>query len=281
MKRRKRKPKERRPEPKVGSCMDIYLGSIGNGNLLSQEEEAELARRFREENDLEARDRLIVANLRLVVSLARKYSTKTRALEDLIEEGNLGLIKAAAKYNPQEGTRFSTYASYWIEQSIRRAITTSSKIIRLPAYMVETIGRWRRASAILEEELKRKPMSEEIARRIGFPAKRIAILLKALSVYSVTSPPESSDGMVLEGLVIHAKTKTPDEICIENDTRMEIQESMDRLSQRELDILNLRFGLEDGKIHTLNEVGRRMQVTRERVRQIVADAIAKLMQKTE
>ncbi|MDO4629612.1 MAG: RNA polymerase sigma factor RpoD/SigA [Planctomycetia bacterium] len=257
------------------SVMDRYLCEINDSRLLTAEEEKELALRI-EAGDEDARNQLVEANLRLVVNIARIFSGRGWAMEDLIEEGNLGLIRAANNYRLSEGTRFSTYASYWIQQAIHRAIINNSKLIRLPAYMVEIISKWRRATVLLEEELHRPPYSEEIARRIGLPKKRMALTLKALNAYKVAPSPDNADGYGLDATIVDDREQSPDDILMERNLLEKIHEELHKLSERELQVLVLRFGLEDGREHTLTEVGNSLKITRERVRQISIDAIEKL-----
>ncbi|MGN1273531.1 MAG: RNA polymerase sigma factor RpoD/SigA [Thermoguttaceae bacterium] len=271
---------EREANSKLMSGMDMYLSDIHDKELLSAEEERALAERIAA-GDEDARNELVQANLRLVANIARSYANKGWHIEDLVEEGNLGLIRAATNYRVNEGTRFSTYASYWINQAIRRAMINSSKLIRLPAYMVEIISKWRRAAVLLEEELHRVPFSEEIARRIGLPRKRLTLTLKALNAYKVAPGPELADGLGLDGTVVDERERTPEDIFIERNTIEKIQEELGKLTEREAMVLRLRYGLVDGQAYTLREVGRKLKITRERVRQISIDAIAKLGNKFE
>ncbi len=262
-------------ESKLQSGMDTYLTNINNISLLTAEQERELAIRIKA-GDRDARNQLVEANLRLVVNMARLYNGKGWHIDDLIEEGNLGLIKAADNYNISEGTRFSTYASYWINQAMHRAMINSSKLIRLPAYMVEIICKWRRAIPLLESELHRPPYSEEIARRIGLPRKRMSITLKALNAYKIAPPPDTPDGLGLEGIIADGRDLTPDDVCMEKNNLQKVHEELGHLSERESTVLKLRYGLIDNKEHTLRDVGLTLKITRERVRQISLDAIAKL-----
>lgn len=271
---------EQDSDSKLLSGMDMYLTDIHDKDLLSAEEERALAERIAA-GDEEARNELVQANLRLVVNIARAYANRGWHIEDLVEEGNLGLIRAASNYRVNEGTRFSTYASYWINQAIRRAMINSSKLIRLPAYMVEIINKWRRASVILEEELHRPPFSEEIARRIGLPRKRLILTIKALNAYKVAPGPELADGLGLDGTVVDDRERTPEDIFIERNTIEKIQEELEHLTEREAMVLRLRFGLVDGQAYTLRDVGDKLNLTRERVRQISIEAISKLGNKFE
>src|ERR1700675_2718998 len=180
----------RRPRgPSVQSPLETYLREINETALLSADEEKELARRI-EDGDSEARDRMVRANLRLVVNIARRYRSTGLGLQDLIEEGNLGLLRAVEGFDPSMNTRFSTYASYWIKQSIKRALENTAKTIRIPAYMVELLAKWKRATAQLQEKCGRAPTSEEVARCLGVSAKRVQMVQKALRIYNATTQEE-------------------------------------------------------------------------------------------
>lgn len=278
MKRKKTVQEEFESDSKLQSGMDTYLTNINNINLLSAEDERILAERILA-GDSNARNELVEANLRLVVNIARMFNGKGWHIEDLIEEGNLGLIKAADNYRVSEGTRFSTYASYWIHQAIHRAMMNSSRLIRLPAYMMEIISKWRRAIPLLEEELHRPPHSEEIARRIGLPRKRMALTLRALDAYKIAPPPETPDGFGLEGIVSDDRGQAPDDVCMVKNNIEKVHEGLNQLTEREAKVLRLRYGLLDNKEHTLRDVGQQLQITRERVRQISLDALEKLRNK--
>ena len=227
--------------------------------------------------DAQARDRMVRANLRLVVNIARSYVGKGLALQDLIEEGNLGLLRAVEGFDPDMGTRFSTYASYWIKQSIKRALINSSKTIRIPAYMVELLSKWRRATARLNEELGRMPTQEEIGRILGLPKKKLPIIKKAIQVYNATPQSDQSEsGWSLGEMVMDERVKSPDEAMIDHDVLKTAIELVGKLDAREATVLKMRFGLDDTLPHTLKEIGAELGLTRERVRQIETEALAKL-----
>src|SRR5262245_16221373 len=201
------------PEPPLTT----YLREIRATPLLGREEERELARRAGG-GDTAARERMVRANLRLVVSLARGYAGRGLPLEDLVAEGNLGLLRAAEGFDPGRGTRFSTYASYWVRQSIQRALVNTARTIRLPAYLAALLARWRRASTRLQEELGRPPTQEEIARSLGLPEAKLSILQKAIRVYSPAPPPDHAEsGCSLDEMVVDGNTKTPDTEMVEAD----------------------------------------------------------------
>src|SRR5271156_2727599 len=201
----------RRPRgPSVQSPLETYLREINETALLNADEEKMLARRI-EEGDSEARDRMVRANLRLVVNIARSYTGKGLGLQDLIEEGNLGLLRAVEGFDPSMNTRFSTYASYWIKQSSKRARGNPAKPIRIPAYMVELLAKWRRASSKLQEELGRAPTQEEIAKSLNLPKKKLAIIKKAIRVYNSAPQSDQSDsGWSLDEMLMDGNTKSPD-----------------------------------------------------------------------
>jgi len=274
--RPKRKIKRRRRRgPR--SALEAYLREINETPLLKPEEEKELARRVAQ-GDPEARDRMIRANLRLVVNIARNYAGKGLPLQDLIEEGNLGLLRAVEGFDPDMNTRFSTYASYWIRQSIKRALINSAKSIRIPAYMVELLSKWRRAQTELEEALKRPPTHEEIARHLGISAKKMEIVRRAMEVYDAISQSEQTedDGYSLGDLLTDERSRSPDELLADADVLQKALELLDKLDEREAAIIRMRYGLGDEDPRTLKEIGQMLGLTRERVRQIEHEALQKI-----
>lgn len=258
------------------SPLETYLREINETPLLSAKEERELARGIGQ-GDVRARDHMVRANLRLVVNIARGYIGKGLGLQDLIEEGNLGLLRAVEGFDPEMGTRFSTYASYWIKQSIKRALINSAKTIRIPAYMVELLSKWRRASARLTEELGRSPTQEEVGRILGLPRKKLPIIKKAIQIYNSTPQSDQTDaGWSLGEMVMDERLKAPDEELLDHDVLSTALELLEHLDTREATVLRLRFGLGDTQAHTLKEIGAELGLTRERVRQIETEALAKL-----
>lgn len=258
------------------SPLETYLREINETALLSGEEERDLARRIGA-GDVRARDHMVRANLRLVVNIARGYVGKGLGLQDLIEEGNLGLLRAVEGFDPEVGTRFSTYASYWIKQSIKRALINSAKTIRIPAYMVELLSKWRRASARLTEELGRSPTQEEVGRILGLPRKKLPIIKKAIQIYNSTPQSDQSEsGWSLGEMVMDERLKAPDEELLDHDVLSTVLEMLEGLDTREAVVLRMRFGLGDTQSHTLKEIGAELGLTRERVRQIETEALAKL-----
>ncbi len=258
------------------SPLETYLREINETPLLSPEDEQDLAMAIGE-GDVKARDRMVRANLRLVVNIARSYTGKGLTLQDLIEEGNLGLLRAVEGFDPAMGTRFSTYASYWIKQSIKRALINSAKTIRIPAYMVELLSKWRRACTRLSEELGRTPTPEEVARVLGLPRKKLPIIKKAIKIYNLTPQTDQTDtGWTLGEMVMDERVRSPDEELMEHDNLAQVLRRLETLDPREATVLKMRFGLEDNQPRTLKQIGEALGLTRERVRQIETEALNKL-----
>ena len=279
---------KREDEPEIlhserGSAEDpvrMYLKEIGRIPLLSSEEEIELAKRM-EMGDEEAKKKLSEANLRLTVSIAKRYSGRGMQFIDLIQEGNLGLIKAVEKFDYRKGYKFSTYATWWIRQSITRAIADQARTIRIPVHMVETMNRVNRTSRRLLQEYGREPTPEEIAVTMNLPVERILEVSKiSQEPVSLETPIGEEEDSHLGDFIQDEHVPVPSEEAAHTLLREQLEEVMDTLSDREQKVLALRFGLEDGKPHTLEEVGRDFQVTRERIRQIEAKALRKLRHPT-
>ena len=254
----------------------MYLKEIGKVALLTPEEEVELARRMAE-GDQEAKQRMAEANLRLVVSIAKRYVGRGMLFLDLIQEGNLGLIKAVEKFNYQKGYKFSTYATWWIRQAITRAIADQARTIRIPVHMVETINKVIRVSRQLLQELGHDPSAEEIAEEMNIPADKVREILKiAQEPVSLETPIGEEEDSHLGDFIEDEAASEPAEAASFTLLKEQLMEVLDTLTPREKKVLELRFGILDGRTRTLEEVGREFNVTRERIRQIEAKALRKL-----
>ncbi|MBR2736636.1 MAG: RNA polymerase sigma factor RpoD [Firmicutes bacterium] len=260
----------------VDDPVRMYLKEIGRVPLLTAEEEIELAQRI-ETGDEEARHKLCEANLRLVVSIAKRYVGRGMQFLDLIQEGNLGLIKAVSKFDWRKGYKFSTYATWWIRQSITRAIADQARTIRIPVHMVETINKLIRISKQLMQDLGREPTPQEIADEMGITPEKVTEIQRiAQEPVSLETPIGEEDDSHLGDFIPDNDVITPDEAAAYSMLKDQLMEVLDTLTDREQKVLKLRFGLEDNRPRTLEEVGRQMDVTRERIRQIEAKAIRKL-----
>lgn len=254
----------------------MYLKDIGKVPLLTSEQEIELAQRI-EQGDEEAKKKLIEANLRLVVSIAKRYVGRGMLFLDLIQEGNLGLIKAVEKFDYRKGYKFSTYATWWIRQAITRSLADQARTIRIPVHMVETINKVVRVSRQLLQEIGREPTYEEIAQKMDMPAEKVRDILKiAQEPVSLEVPIGEEDESHLGDFIQDDTMLTPAEAAALVLMREQLAEVIGTLTQREQKVLKLRFGLDDGKARTLEEVGKEFNVTRERIRQIEAKALRKL-----
>ena len=254
----------------------MYLKEIGKVPLLSAEEEIELAKRM-ENGDQEAKQRLAEANLRLVVSIAKRYVGRGMLFLDLIQEGNLGLIKAVEKFDYRKGYKFSTYATWWIRQAITRAIADQARTIRIPVHMVETINKLIRVSRQLLQELGREPTPEEISEEMGMPVDRVREILKiSQEPVSLETPIGEEEDSHLGDFIQDDNVPVPAEAASFTLLREQLVEVLGTLTEREQKVLRLRFGLDDGRARTLEEVGKEFNVTRERIRQIEAKALRKL-----
>ncbi|MCL2639453.1 MAG: RNA polymerase sigma factor RpoD/SigA [Phycisphaerales bacterium] len=262
----------------VESGLQLYLNQINSAPLLTADREKELARRVIRENDPCAREEMVRSNLRLVVNIAKNYTNRGLALQDLIEEGNIGLLKAVEGFNPELNIRFSTYASWWIKQAIKRALINSVQPIHIPAYMVEMIAKWKQAIAEMEDILGRMPNLEELSKHMKMSVKKVRIIHRAVRAFH--SPTQSQiteeDGQALHEMLRDDRSQTPDDIVLNRDEVRTIYMLLNKIDQREAEILKLRFGLENGQPLTLKEIGDKVGLTRERVRQIETEALRKL-----
>ncbi len=257
--------------------LQSYLNEINETNLLTPEEERHLAFEISMGNP-EAREHMVKANLRLVVNIARSYLGKGLSLDDLIEEGNLGLLRAVEGFDASMQTRFSTYASYWIKQSMRRAVINQGRAIRLPAYMVNLLSKWRRATTELTEQLGRTPTPDEVGRELKLSKKKLNIVKKALEANNLTPHADSlgDDVPGIDDYLTDERHKGPDETLIEADDLERTLTQIENLDDRERTVLRMRFGLDPYLPMTLREVGEQLQLTRERVRQLESNALGKL-----
>ncbi len=257
----------------------VYLQQIGKIPLLSYDEEMAVAKEIKENNSQKAKETLISSNLRLVVSIAKKYIGRGLSFLDLIQEGNLGLMKAAEKFDYTKGYKFSTYATWWIQQSITRGIADKSRMIRLPVHMIETLGKIKRAQLELSTELNRMPTKEEIASKVNMPLSKLSALMKsAQSTISIETPAnQKDDSSKIADFIVDESHLTPDTKVTQENLLDDVHKMLNQLNQKEKDVLIMRYGLDDnGQKKTLDEIGTRYGVSRERIRQIETRAISKL-----
>ena len=259
----------------ANDAVKMYLKEIGSIKLLVKDEELAISQRVFE-GSLKAKDYLIVANLRLVVSIAKKYTGRGILFLDLIQEGNIGLIRAVEKFDYSKGYKFSTYATWWIRQAISRSIADQSRTIRVPVHMVETINKLRKVSRQLLQELSRKPTEKEISDRLGISQEKVKEIIRISQVpLSLEMPVGDESGTLVDFVEDHSQD-TPENKMVQDSLKRALQSVLSELTDREKAVLSLRFGLEDGVPKTLEEVGRVYSVTRERIRQIESKSLEKL-----
>ena len=270
------------PATAVQNTLQVYLKQINDVRLLTADEEKMLARQIIEHSDMAARERMVRANLRLVVNIAKQFMGRGMCLTDLIEEGNVGLLKAVEGFDPDAGCRFSTYASWWIKQAIKRALINGVQPIHVPAYMMELMTRYKKSFRRLEDTLGRTPNNEEMAKEMEVTLKKLGIVKDALKAYS--SPTQFSGGgaafgddeITINDVVEDDNTPTPDVQVTGNDDLRNLERLLDRIDERAATILKFRYGLEGEEPLTLKEIGKKIGLTRERVRQIENDTLERM-----
>ena len=265
----------------VKSNLELYLRQIDESPLLTAQEERDLCWKIINENCPISRDRMIRSNLRLVVNIAKRYSNRGLPLHDLIEEGNLGLMRAVEAFDPDQGARFSTYASWWIKQAIKRALINAVQPVHIPAYMVELISKWKRKSRELEEKLGHVPSNEELGVALEITPRKMRMIKKAMSAFRRPAQTESRDeeSLGIAELLEDSKTPKPEDNVFKKDDLNTIRQLLETIDEREATILRLRYGLDGNEPLTLKEIGREIGLTRERVRQLEIEALDRLQKR--
>ena len=264
------------------SDLHLYLKQINEVPLLSADEEKDLGWRIINDNDSSAKDRMIRATLRLVISISKNYVNRGLSLADLIEEGNIGLIRAVEGFDPAQGARFSTYGSWWIKQAIKRTLINAVQPIHIPAYMVDLIARWKEASRRLEEKLGRQPTTQELADDLKIPVRKLNVVRRAVRAYNAPSQAPSSEGG--EGIELHEffedhRHGKPEESVTKREEFRLVLQLLEEIDERDARVIRLRYGLEGKEPLTLKQIGHEVGLTRERVRQIEVEALRRLQQK--
>jgi RNA polymerase primary sigma factor len=260
----------------VQSGLQLYLRQINQSPLLTADEEKSLARQIISQNDPAARERMVRANLRLVVNIAKHYVNRGLCLPDLIAEGNIGLLKAVEGFDPDNGSRFSTYASWWIKQAIKRALINSVQSIHIPAYMIEMMSMLKQAMRELEDRLRRAPTIEELSLHMKMPAKKLRIIRQAVKAYHSPTQSGTADGELTINELVADGNRPPDQIVRDTDELRQLGGFLERMDSRAAKILKLRYGLDGGDPMTLKQIGQEIGLTRERVRQIEHESLQAL-----
>lgn len=263
----------------VKSALQTYLKEINRYSLLTAEEERELGWKIINDQCPIARDRMVNSNLRLVVSIAKKYSNRGLPITDLIEEGNIGLLRAVEGFDPAQGARFSTYGSWWIKQGIKRALMNANQPIHIPAYMVELIAKWKMHSRLLQAQIGHPPTMEQLSEAMDLPVKKIQIIKRAVRAFNAPnqSPRDiNGEAVGLEGIVADYRGTTADEQSLRNEELSTLRSLMETIDDREAEILRLRFGLDGSEPLTLKEIAGEVGISRERVRQIIEESLDRL-----
>ena len=264
------------------SDLQLYLTEINKTPLLTAEEERDLGWKIINENCPNARDRMVRANLRLVVSIAKNYTNRGLSLPDLIEEGNIGLMRAVEGFDPAQGARFSTYASWWIKQAIKRALINATQPVHIPAYMVELVAKWKIASRKLEAELGAPPSLHDLARALDMPIKKVRIIKRAVKAFQTPSQERRDQGgelMSMGDMLADSRINTPDESVLQGEELGILRRLLETIDDREATILRLRFGLDGVEPLTLKQIADEVGISRERVRQIVDESLTRLNEK--
>lgn len=264
------------------SDLQLYLTEINKTPLLTAEEERDLGWKIINENCPSSRDRMVRSNLRLVVSIAKNYTNRGLSLPDLIEEGNIGLMRAVEGFDPAQGARFSTYASWWIKQAIKRALINATQPVHIPAYMVELVAKWKIASRKLEAELGAPPSLQDLARAMDLPVKKVRIIKRAVKAFQTPSQERRDQGgelMSMGDMLADARANTPDETMLQGEELSILRRLLETIDDREARILRLRFGLDGCEPLTLKQIADVVGISRERVRQIVDESLTRLNEK--
>ncbi len=271
--------RSRRAGPEVQSEMNLYFRELSKTELLTAEEERELGWKIINENCPQARERMIRCNLRLVVAIAKNYTGRGLPLCDLVEEGNIGLLRAVEGFDPAQGARFSTYASWWIKQGIKRALVSANQTVHIPAYMVELISKWKIAHRKLEAELGQPPSLQDLAKAMDLPLRKVRVIRRAIKAFqNPQAAPRDASGelMSMSEILADPRVGTPEERTFANEELRLLRELLESIDEREAQILRMRFGLDGCEPLTLKQISEEVGISRERVRQVIDEALTNL-----